>query len=88
MAESSLSEQWQHLCDEFQAAKDAHDRASGIVIRKFSAIGAGRSRENPTEAELDEFDHARDALEEVKRRMDEFVERHTGIRRQRGGSGA
>jgi hypothetical protein len=40
--------QWQKLCEEADAARDAFSRAFGPVNQKFAAIGRGTSNVNPT----------------------------------------
>ena len=65
--------QWQILCDQHEAARDAFNRAFVPVNKKFVAIGEGKSSANPTIAELEEFERTRAEWEDVKRKMLEFV---------------
>jgi hypothetical protein len=76
MNESDIGPQWQTLCEEHEAARDAYFRAFAAVNQKFSAIGKGRSNANPTNAELAEFEKTRHAWQDLLRRMGEFVKRH------------
>jgi hypothetical protein len=83
MNESDIGEQWRRLCDEHEAARDAYLRAFSAVNQKFVAIGSNASRVNPTEGELSDFQKTWQAWQEVKRRMDELLKKHTESRGQR-----
>jgi len=72
----SVYEQWDVLCKEFGAAGEAFNAAQGAVTRGFARVAKGTGG-NPTEQELDEAETAWKALEDVKRRMDEFVKANT-----------
>ncbi|TMH75494.1 MAG: hypothetical protein E6H52_09575 [Betaproteobacteria bacterium] len=74
---SDIGPQWQTLCEEHEAARDAYLRAFAAVNEKFSALGKGTSNANPTNAELTEFDKTRHAWQDVIRRVGEFVKRYT-----------
>lgn len=73
---SNLHAEWQALCKEHEAARDAHFRAWAVVARKFGDIASNRSKENPTAAELEESDRTWKQWLDVRHRMDEFVKRH------------
>ena len=85
MNESDIGPQWQTLCEEHEAARDAYFRAFAAVNQKFSAIGRGTSRVDPTNAELTEFEKTRHAWQDVIRRMGEFVKRYAEGSGQRFG---
>jgi len=70
---ADTDDQWQILCEEHDSARDAFNRAFAPVNKKFVAIGEGKSRVNPTAAELEEFERTRTEWEDVKRRMQEFI---------------
>ena len=65
--------EWQKLCEEFTAARDTHWKAWGVVNQKFMTINQGASQINPTDDELADFENTGQALEDIVRRMDEFV---------------
>ena len=48
---TNLYEEWQKLCDEHDAARDACSDAFKVVNSKFAAVVKGTSRTNPTEEE-------------------------------------
>lgn len=73
-------EKWQELCDEHEAARDAVFKAMAPVIRKQGAIARNESRSNPSEDELDALSGARNRWNEIKRRMDQFIEQQFGKR--------
>lgn len=77
MTRTKLDIEWGKLCEEFDVARDADYKALNAVNQKFAAIGQGRSNTNPTDAELLEFEKSGDALENIRRRMSEFVKKHT-----------
>jgi hypothetical protein len=68
--------EWQNLCEEDEAARDANFQALAIVNQKFSAIGQGTSGRNPTEDELSEFERTWPAWIDIKKRMDTFVKQY------------
>lgn len=72
----SAYEQWNALCKEFEAARDAFNAAQGAVTRAFARVAKGTGG-NPTEQELDAAENAWQELEDVKKRMDEFVKANT-----------
>lgn len=66
----NVSEQWEALCSECDQAKQEFYSAWSVVMPKFRAIGEGRSRENPTNEELERLESAtrrRDAAEDAAR---------------------
>lgn len=76
MTHTDISAEWQKLCDEHSAARDAHFKAFAAVNQKFAAIGQGQSNTNPTDDELSEFEKTWDVWGGVKRRMSEFVKKY------------
>jgi phage-related protein len=76
MTEIKVYAEWQKLCNEHTAARDAHFNAFAVVNQKFVAIGQGTSRTNPTNNELSEFEITWKAWEDVKNKMSEFVKKH------------
>ena len=64
-----LDVEWGKLCDEYHAIKDADDKIFSIVRSKFEKF------ESPTEEELNEFLND-DKMNDIKRRMHEFVEKN------------
>jgi hypothetical protein len=76
MSQNEIGAQWQKLCEEHEAARDAYFQAFATVNLKFAAIGRGTSSVNPTSAELGEFEKARHAWQDVIRRIGEFVKKH------------
>ena len=74
---ADLDLEWQKLCDEHEAARDAYFNAFAPVNEKFRQIGQGASKTNPSETELDEFDSTWNAWQDIKRRMDEFIKKNT-----------
>jgi hypothetical protein len=69
-------EQWDALCKKFEAARDAHNNAQAAVTRGFARV-AKRTGGNPSEDDLDAAEAAWQRLEDIKRRMDEFVKANT-----------
>lgn len=65
--------EWQKLCEEHEAARDAYFQAFAVVNHKFVAIGQETSETNQTDNELSEFERTWQAWEDVKIRMDAFV---------------
>ena len=76
MSPNEIGPQWQKLCEEHEAARDAYFRAFGAVNQRFSAIARGTSNVNPTNAELTEYEKTRHAWQDVIRRMGELVKRY------------
>ncbi len=76
MSEIDIAAEWQVLCDQHEAAKNAYYQAFGAVNQRFSAIGRGVSTTNPDEQMLSAFDATWLAWEDVKQRMDAFVKTH------------
>ncbi|MGB7912030.1 MAG: hypothetical protein WCF59_07370 [Desulfobaccales bacterium] len=68
--------EWQQLCKEFEAARDAHFLLFAVVNQKFAAIFQGKSRLNPSEKEMSDSEAAWERLQTVLQRMDEFVKVH------------
>jgi hypothetical protein len=68
--------EWQKLCEEHEAVRDAYFQAFAIVNQKFAAIGRGTSGINPTNDEISEFERTWQAWEDVKKRMDTFVKQY------------
>ena len=73
MTHTDISNEWQKLCEEHGAARDAYFKAFATVNQKFAAIGQRKSSANPTDGELAEFERTWDMWESVKRRMSDFV---------------
>ena len=73
-------QQWQKLCAEHDAARDAVFNTMAPVIRKQGAIARNESRTNPTDDELNTMFDAKRRWDDIKRRMDEFIEKHFGKR--------
>jgi hypothetical protein len=69
--------EWQKLCDEHEAAQDAHSEALAVVYRKFSEIAKGTSHSNPTDDDLSVLDTTRASLEEIEKRMKAFIKANT-----------
>ena len=65
-----MSKEWNELCKEHDAARDAVYEALGPVNQKFSATG------NPSDQELKELDEAWKGWENVKQKMQEFIKKH------------
>jgi phage-related protein len=76
MNQDEIGPQWQKLCEEHEAAREAYFRAFAAINQKFVAIGKKTSNVNPTVAELTEFETTRHAWQDVIRRMGEFVKKH------------
>jgi hypothetical protein len=76
MNESDIGPQWQTLCKEHEAARDAYFRAFAAINQRFSGIGKGASNVNPTNAERIEFEKTRHAWQDAIRRVGEFVKRY------------
>ena len=76
MTQIDVYTEWQKLCEEHEAARDAYFQAFAIVNQKFAAIGRGTSGINATDDELLEFERTWQAWEDVKKRMDIFVKQY------------
>ena len=76
MTHIDISAEWQKLCDEHDAARDAYFKAFAVLNQKFAVIGQGKSNANPTDDELAEFEKTWDVWEDIKRRMSAFVKEH------------
>ena len=63
---------WEPMCKEFEAAREAQFVAYVAVTRGFARVAKGTGG-NPTEEELDAYKKTSKRLEDIKRRMDEFV---------------
>ena len=75
-SEPTLSEQWQELCGQHEAARAAYLAAFSVVNAKFAAVGKGTSHTNPTAGELGAFEATWKSWQEVKDQMDAFVKKH------------
>jgi len=71
-----LFEQWDALCKEFEAARDAHNVAQSAVTSAFSRVAKGTGG-NPSDEDLEAAERAWEKLGDVKKRMDEFVRTNT-----------
>lgn len=69
-------EKWEALCKEFEAARDAQFDAYAAVTRGFARVAKGTGG-NPSEEELDAYEKTSQRLEEIERRMDEFIKANT-----------
>ena len=76
MTQIDVYAEWQKLCEEHEAARDAYFQAFAHVNQKFAAIGKGSSRTHPTENEFSEFERTWQAWEDIKKRMDVFVKQY------------
>jgi len=68
--------EWEQLCKEHDAARDAYFLACGPVNQKFRQIFQGTSHTNPSDDELSQLEAAEEAWEDVKRRMKKFIKAH------------
>ena len=68
--------QWDALCKEYQEAHDAHFKAFATVTSGFARVANGTGG-NPSDQELTEFEDTWARLEEIRKRMDEFVSANT-----------
>jgi uncharacterized protein YdeI (YjbR/CyaY-like superfamily) len=73
MSEIDVPTEWQKLCDEHEAAKNAYFEAFSAVNQKFSTIARRASKGNPSRGELSEFETTWKTWEDVKQRMNHFV---------------
>jgi hypothetical protein len=69
--------EWDRLCAEHHAARDAYNAAFAPVNAAFRSIGEGRSSKNPSMADIEKMDAAWDKMQEIRKRMKEFVAKHT-----------
>lgn len=76
MKDKDAYKKWEALCKEFEAARDAQFAAYTAVMRAF-ARGAKGAGGNPSEEELDAYESTSKRLDEINRRMDEFIEANT-----------
>ena len=76
MTQIDVYAEWQKLCEEHDAARDAYFQAFGTVNQKFAAIGRRTSGINPSDDELSEFERTWQAWEDVKKRMNMFVKQY------------
>lgn len=68
--------QWEELCSEFEAAREAHLKALGVVTGAFRAVAAGGSN-NPSDQELSDMTDTWARVQAIERRMDEFVKKNS-----------
>jgi hypothetical protein len=68
--------EWQKLCEEHSAARDAYFKAFATVNDKFTKIAKGTSKSSPSTAELDELEAAWNTWQDVRRCMDEFIKKN------------
>ena len=73
---TNVFEQWNVLCREFEAARDAQFAAYAAVTRGFARV-ARSTGGNPSMEELEEYKNTSQRLDDIKRRMDEFVKANT-----------
>ncbi len=73
---TNVFEQWDALCKEFEAARDAQFAAYVAVTRGFARVAKGTGG-NPSMEELEEYEKTSQRLDDIKRRMDEFVSANT-----------
>ncbi|MEW6616700.1 MAG: hypothetical protein AB1401_14700 [Thermodesulfobacteriota bacterium] len=66
------NQEWQELCKEFDIARDELLRTYHVVTQKFTSM-----KDNPTKEEARAFNIASSKLDDIDRRMREFVERNT-----------
>jgi hypothetical protein len=69
--------EWEKLCEEHEVARDAESKAMGIITYKFKQIAQEGSGANPTIEELDEWEAVENKLQDVRRRMNEFIKANT-----------
>jgi len=72
----TVFEQWDVLCRDFEAARDAQFVAYAAVTQGFARVARGTGG-NPSKEELEEYENTSRRLEEIKRRMDDFVKANT-----------
>jgi len=76
MTQIDISAEWQKLCDEHEAVHAAYLQAFTMVNHKFAAVPYGASCANPMDSELSEFEKTWRVWEDVKKRMDAFIEQY------------
>ncbi len=76
MTNADLYRQWDVLCKEFHAARDAEWAAFIKVNTKFRAFWNDESAEGPTIQELDEREAASARLKDVETCMDAFCKKN------------
>jgi len=67
----SLSEEWDKLCEEHAAARDAHLKAFSAINQRF------QNGSNPTIEETEDFEKTWQVWEDVKRRMSTLIKNDT-----------
>jgi hypothetical protein len=67
----SLSDEWDQLCEEHAAARDAHLKAFGAINQSF------QNGSNPTIDETEDFEKTWQVWEDVKRRMSTLIKNDT-----------
>lgn len=70
MNQTDIYTEWEELLKEYNAARNALDDALGKVNQKFAVIS------NPSHDELSMFENAEQEFEDIKRRIDVFLEKH------------
>ena len=76
MSQTDFYAEWEKLCNEHSAARDAYFRAFAVVNQKFMSIGQGISNNNPTIDELAEFEKTWKHWENVKTQMTNFANKY------------
>jgi len=66
------NEEWQHLCERFEEAKESRDAAFAPVLTKQISVTEG-SQEGPTDEELGRLELTEQDLEKVRHDMDLFI---------------
>ena len=69
---SNNYDEWQKLCEEYEAAREAHFKAYNVVKGKFVEIANGSSLNNPTKDEFDKLETTWSTWEKIKQRMSDF----------------
>ncbi len=67
-----IHEKWSDLCEEFEPAKSAYLDVCATVIPVFARVANGGCS-NPSMADLDLYEQRSQRIEEIKRKMDDFV---------------
>ncbi|OGA46566.1 MAG: hypothetical protein A3G25_01180 [Betaproteobacteria bacterium RIFCSPLOWO2_12_FULL_63_13] len=79
---TDIDEQWERLCQEHDAARDAFFNAFLPVRASFGAAAAsGEPLPNPLFTQLQEWEAAEAAWNDVIQRMKHFVETHVPLRK-------
>lgn len=76
MTQIDIDAEWQKLCEEHDAARDACFRAFPAANRKFTSIDQGTSHTNPTDDELSKSEKTCQKWEDIKCRMLDFRKKH------------